>query len=350
MTTQEILTSLANLEKELQNIKSARILTEETITSYRDVQKEVKSLLDGLKHADDSILAVMEWVKSQNVSLSEIFKQKIGAVDVQLSGISKTFKESCDKSNADFTECISDAINDLRQKTIDLVAEYTSNNVSLKQAIGELAALHTSMAEMNTYTKINSINNKVTDFYAKFEEYRVKQSAAIEEIGQQIIINKEMQEKILSQLCNVLFSIQENELKNINKHLEIAEEKLHQIETLIFNDSKEFATLHTSIADADAKINSINNNAADFHAKFEEYRVKQSAAIKEIGQQIIINKDVQEKALSQIYNELLSIQEKQDNELKNTNEHHKIIEEKLQQIESLIYNDSDNRGSVFYFV
>ena len=61
MTTQEILASLSQLEQELQSIKSARVLAEETIQAYSDVKKDISTLLS--EFASPIIgLTIWDWV------------------------------------------------------------------------------------------------------------------------------------------------------------------------------------------------------------------------------------------------------------------------------------------------
>jgi len=55
MTTQEILASLSSLEQELKNIKAARILAEDTITSYKEVKSEIQKFFSEFER-DNSII------------------------------------------------------------------------------------------------------------------------------------------------------------------------------------------------------------------------------------------------------------------------------------------------------
>lgn len=132
MNIQEILNNLTALEKELQNIKSARAMAEETIGSCRDTQKEIVHLIDGLGQVNASLIAIAEGLKKQDDTFAGRIKQSILKINQALSFVNTAFQANCDKSNASFNENISNAIESLRHEIDNISGAFTQGNENFK--------------------------------------------------------------------------------------------------------------------------------------------------------------------------------------------------------------------------
>lgn len=216
MNPHEILNNLASLEKELQNIKSARILAESTISCYQDTQKKIARLLDGLGRINTSMVAIVEGFKSQDKTLSDRLKKTIGKIEADLTAVSNSFQSECDKSNSSFNKEIANAINDLQQKMAEISGEFSANNDSFKQHIDKLWELAKSIAKANA--NVGEIKEKTVEFQERLEGYYKKLDEAIEVTGKK---------------CGDMGVM----LKEINERHRDADERLKKVEQFIADDS-----------------------------------------------------------------------------------------------------------------
>lgn len=181
MNMQEILDSLVALEKELQNIKSARVLVEETVTSYKLTQKEIANLLEVIKNADESLLEVIKCFQSQNLSFSDNLQQGVQEFDKHLAAIGKSFQEKCDKSNAGFDNKVAQAIGNLQQKTTSLLEQFDARNASLQQCVHEISELRSSFA--STIIDAIGINKKLIDLQKNLADWLQRIYAGLNKIS-----------------------------------------------------------------------------------------------------------------------------------------------------------------------
>lgn len=97
MNVQEILNNLAGLEKELRNIKSARVRVDETTASYRETQNEIAKLINGLGQVVTDLGLLTKELKVQDATLSERVKETVGKIEDELWAVNKTFEDNCEK-------------------------------------------------------------------------------------------------------------------------------------------------------------------------------------------------------------------------------------------------------------
>ncbi len=70
MTTQEILASLSQLEKELESIESARLLAGQTVTAYKEVQEDIKSFFSEFQKVIGTLNTVSKAFDSEKTALT----------------------------------------------------------------------------------------------------------------------------------------------------------------------------------------------------------------------------------------------------------------------------------------
>lgn len=222
--------NLAVLEKELQNIKSARMLVEDTITSYRDTQKEIAKLLEGLCDVNASMIAIVEGFKSQNKTISDRLWQAIEKVNADLADIAKSFQVQCDKSNTYFSQGINNSINDMRQKMSIITDKFSANNKSLKKHIDSFCILEESIANANA--DVGEIKEKTAELQVRFDEHFKNLTQSIESIGKE---------------CGDIGSL----LNEIDKRQMATEERLQKLASFISDDSairkSNYETLQKSV-------------------------------------------------------------------------------------------------------
>ena len=120
MTTQEILASLSQLEQELQSIKSARILAEETIQAYSDVKKDIGTLLSEFASVTNSLNSLAHSFENENQTLSDEIQNSIKVVKGQLETLNTAFANQCNSVIIKFMESINSATDFLKTKNESL--------------------------------------------------------------------------------------------------------------------------------------------------------------------------------------------------------------------------------------
>lgn len=175
MNTQELFESLGRLEKELGNIKSARILAEETITSYRDTQQEISRLLAGLSEADARLATIGQAFETQNLTLSDRLREGVENIDGRLNTIGKDFQAKCDESGSGFSDRIKAAINDLKMETGAIMNEFAAENARFKDNVDILDAV---------YQGLENMREEIRGLDGKLAEYREKLDALQKDAGE----------------------------------------------------------------------------------------------------------------------------------------------------------------------
>lgn len=216
MNTQEILNNLAGLEKELQNIKSARVMAEETISSYQETQKEIEKLINGLGQVGASLVTLAKGLKSQDAALSERIRDAVGKMDQELSSVKTAFQDSCEKSNASFNESVAKSLDSLRHEIDALSEAFEKGNGSFKQNINKLEALGDSITTANNDVK--DVKAAVDAFRSQLENSCNKQDEAFAGIERN---------------CHEMGA----KMKDIEEREKAVEDRLAKIESFIADDS-----------------------------------------------------------------------------------------------------------------
>lgn len=156
-----MLQNLANLEKELKNIKSARILTEETVASYRDTQKEIARLCAALSEADAGLVTISKAFETQNLTLCEKLDQGLERMDERLVAIGNEFEKKCEDSGSAVNKSFAIVFNDFKRDCHELINNFTLENARFKENINLLVRHHEEFE--NTLTKILEIEKKIDE-------------------------------------------------------------------------------------------------------------------------------------------------------------------------------------------
>lgn len=125
---QEILNNLSGLEAELQNIKSARVMAEETISSYRDTQKEVSKLTERLSDIGAFLRQLVNELKKQDTTLSEKINETVGKLDQKCLEVNHLFQDECNKTSASFNEKTINIIDNIRKEITELSGAFEKGN------------------------------------------------------------------------------------------------------------------------------------------------------------------------------------------------------------------------------
>lgn len=214
MTTQEILASLSQLEQELQSIKSARVLVEETVGAYADVKSDIKSLLNEFESVTKSLSSISSAFETENETLTTEIKNSIAVVKGQLETLNTAFANQCNSIILRFMESVNKASNDLVTKTEALSGTYERNNNDFKSSIQDLASVHSSLIEASE--SVASLKSDIATVQEQLNQSQKEQDATLEKIASQLQSSSTSHTQILSQIANDLKSSQDAQDEDLN--------------------------------------------------------------------------------------------------------------------------------------
>lgn len=239
MTTQEILASLSQLEQELQSIKSARLLAEDTVKSYREVQTEIRSFFKEFIAVTASLNTVAEAFDAGNVSLSNEVKNSIDVLKGQLETLNTAFSNQCNAVILHFVENANKTADDFKHHTSDLTADYATNNDNFKSSILELANVHSSIIKATE--SVTSLKTDIKILQQGIDSSQKDQDIAIAKIAEEIKATSAKHSEILSKICEDLKSsqdAQDAELSDIKKEQLANASKIDEVISLLRKESE----------------------------------------------------------------------------------------------------------------
>lgn len=146
MDTNELLSSIANLEESLKEIDSAKEQVNHTIKAYRNVSEQIENYSASLEEVSEHILAMLKAVKSNHETLNSDFDEKLKewlvVIDKELSkfrsatdALSEKFTKQCEVSTSEvqktlmktkdsFTADCSTLQTSFKRKTIETLTSF----------------------------------------------------------------------------------------------------------------------------------------------------------------------------------------------------------------------------------
>ena len=195
METKDILTSLAELETNLQAIKSARQQVEDTIASCQEIGKVAGAYSVALEGISTTLGEVISKLKE---------RQEF--IDTNASAIVQTFREQCDTINKTQSDAVkgisdtfkkdSDAIIDaakaeLKKQTDNLDSTLSAKSLALTTSINNLNTERAKIESLynlisTTLEGIGTLKNDVNQLGAALSNSQAKQDEDLSTIKQQI--------------------------------------------------------------------------------------------------------------------------------------------------------------------
>lgn len=198
MTSQEILTSLSTLEQELNNVKAARILAEDTINSYKNVQKEIKSFFSEFETVIHSLNIVATEFQAGQSSLSNDTQDSIAILKTQIENINTSFSNKCHEIIADFQNGLNTIHEQFQNKSHLLTAEYEANNKSFETSISELVRVHAAL--IKAIEHVTSLKSSILDLQSELKDSQTEQDGMLEQIATEIHTTRTSQTESVSKL------------------------------------------------------------------------------------------------------------------------------------------------------
>lgn len=254
MITQEILVSLSQLEQELQSIKSARVLAEETIQAYSDVKKDISTLLSEFGSVTNSLNSLAHSFENENQTLSDEIQNSIKIVKGQLETLNTAFANQCNSVIIKFMESINSTTDSLKNKTESLSTTYESHNNTFKGRIDELTSVHNSLIKATE--SVVSIKADIAELQKELNESQKGQDKTIEKIALDLEKNGINHTQILTQITNDLKTSQDSQ-----------DEDLANIKDAV---SSNVSKLDTVISKIDGVANSILGNTSSIETKISK--------------------------------------------------------------------------------
>lgn len=230
MTTQEILASLSQLEQELQSIKSARILAEDTIHAYTEVKTDISKLLSEFATVSKSLNSLAQSFENENQILSDEIQNSINVVKGQLETLNIVFGNQCNSVILRFIESINSATDGFKIKIESFSSTYEVHNNTLKKRIEELSSVHNSLITATEY--VNSLKSDIATLQKQLNDSQKEQDTILAKIASDLQTTSSNHTKILFQIANDLKTSQDAQdidLDNIKESLASISYKLDSV-------------------------------------------------------------------------------------------------------------------------
>jgi ABC-type transporter Mla subunit MlaD len=259
MTPQEILASLSKLEKELQSIKSARVLAEDTIKSYKDVQGEIRNFLTKFQEVTASLNTVASAFSNEKTSLTSEVKNSIEVLKSQLETLNTSFSNQCNAVILSFVDSVNKSANDLKQTTNNLTKDYADNNKSFKENLKGLEELRSAL--INASVSIEALKGNVSTLQTDLKNSQDSQDITLGKIAANLKSANESQIQIINKLSEDLTSSQETQdisLQEISGKVTDIKGNLPKLDaksdTVISNISSARSALETRITSVESQV------------------------------------------------------------------------------------------------
>jgi DNA repair exonuclease SbcCD ATPase subunit len=261
MTTQEILASLSSLEQELQSIKSARVLAEDTIQSYKDVQGEIRIFFTKFQEVTASLNAVASAFSNEETSLTSEAEKTIEVLNSQLKALNDLFLNRCNEVILSFSDSVNNSAKDLKLMTSNLTEDYANNNKLFKENLNGLEELRTALIKASA--SIEALKGNVSTLQTDLKNSQDSQDKTLERIAANLKNANESQIQIINKLSEDLTSSQDTQdtsLQEINSKVTGIKGSLPNLDakadTAISNISSAKSAL-------EARITSVESQVAD---------------------------------------------------------------------------------------
>lgn len=259
MTTQEILASLSSLEQELQSIKSARVLAEDTIQSYKDVQGEIRIFFTKFQEVTASLNAVASAFSNEETSLTSEAEKTIEILNSQLKALNDLFLNRCNEVILSFSESVNNSAKDLKLMTSNLTEDYSNNNKLFKENLNGLEELRTALIKASA--SIEALKGNVSTLQTDLKNSQDSQDKTLDRIAANLKNANESQIQIINKLSEDLTSSQDTQdisLQEINGKVTDIKGSLPSLEakadTAISNISSAKSALEVRITSVESQV------------------------------------------------------------------------------------------------
>lgn len=254
MEEKDLLISLSEIEKNLQSLKSAKILVEDTVGAYLDVRSDINLLLGEFTEVTASLKSLIISIVSENNKITEEIHGSIEIANNQLNVLNNTFSSQCNSIVLNFVDSIKDAIGRLKKETQALILDYKANNNDLKSKIEGLSKIQDSL--IKAIEHVVSLKTDLADLQKQLHSSQKEQDKTLEKIALDLEKTGKTHAQVLTQIANDLKTsqdAQDEDLAKIKEAISTNASKLNSIisktETIAVSISEKSSSVESKITD-----------------------------------------------------------------------------------------------------
>ncbi len=284
MTTQEILASLSQLEKELESIASARLLAEKTVNAYKEVQGDIKVYFSEFQKVMESLNKISNAFESEKSALTADVKTTVNILKGQLDTLNQAFANQCNAIVLGFVDSGNKAAEGFKTKVDSLTAGFELNNETLKTRITELSSVQGNISK--AVESVATIKSDIATLQGQLTDSQKQQDATLESIANELKSTGARNAEILSKLSDELKKsqdAQDEDLANLIKAQKSQSDKIDEVlkgeEKLVSGIDLVISSLNEKISAVDAVLNTVKQNVDGVSTKLDAIQAKQESLV-----------------------------------------------------------------------
>lgn len=282
MTTQEILASLSQLEKELESIASARLLAEKTVTAYKEVQGDIKMFFKEFQRVMGSLDTISKAFDAEKTALTTDVKTTVDVLKGQMDALNKAFTNQCNSIILGFVKSSNEATEGFKTKIDSVTSSFELNNETLKTRITDLSSVQGTISK--AVETVATIKSDIATLQGQLADSQKQQDATLESIASELKSTGARNGEILSKLSDELKKsqdAQDEDLDNLKKTQKAQSDKIDEVikgeEKLMTGIDLVISTLNEKIAKVDAVLNTVKQNVYGISTKLDAIQAKQES-------------------------------------------------------------------------
>jgi len=206
--------ALAQLEKDLQEINSARNQVENTVKASTELQKVVSEYVSSVKALCVGLQAWESELRTREGRLSHEYEEAISRVNSTCNEIVNSFGAEVEKTSTDF-----------KNKTNPVVEKFTEQIGKLEKHVQDLNALRDEIKK--TTGEIESVKESLTQISTDLKESQESQDAVLKDL-------KQKSDEIIGKADGIAEKIESlhGKADNISSQLSQVDSLSHEIKTV----------------------------------------------------------------------------------------------------------------------
>ena len=262
----DINAALERLEKNLQDLDSARNQVEKTVKASTDLQSVVGEYVSSVKNLCVGLQAWETNLRAKGESLSYEYEKAISRVNSTCTEIIKSFSTVVEQTSTDF-----------KNNTGSIVEKFTEQNSILTERVQNLSSLKEDIK--NATTEIQAIKESLSQISKDLKESQESQDAVLEDIKQNVLGLKENVTTTASNISQEISHAKQDLLDTQNQTICKIDSVAAKADTLATN----IANLTTLCQNID---NAISSSIKDLNSSIERIKDDITNVISETKEEI----------------------------------------------------------------
>ena len=262
MEEKDLLISLSEIEKNLQSLKSAKVLVEDTVGAYRDVKTDINHLLLDFTEVAHSLKSLITSIDSENNKITSEIQSSIDIANNQLNVLNNTFSSQCNSVVLNFVDSIKDVSGKFKKETQSLIEDYRTNNNNLKSRIEGLSKIHDSL--ISATESVVSLKTDIAELQNRLNDSQKEQDKTLEKIASDLEKTGNAHTQVLTKIANDLKSSQDAQDEDLAKIKEAISTNATKLNIIISKLDTVAALISEKSSSIESKISDVslacNNN------------------------------------------------------------------------------------------